>query len=278
MSQTTTTPSPLSETDIAFIAAEISAGRPPMVWFTAAAVGVPAGRSGKVMALGDRTGDDFLSIKPTGSKDVLSFSPAEVTMSKPAKPKKSPEPPASHTENELAAQGPGTATRKDTRVSSATVESTTTPAASESVANPTSSKSKSAAARKSKAPDVVVTLTGTADGVWTVEATSGKKRAVKALSVTSVAAAQAAQILHPDIAEVVDGVLAAARGAQRAKVEQLQAELQQAQALLAELSDEPEDTALLRNPDDTALPNANDSDDAILLGGPGGGTADHADG
>lgn len=81
------TPQPLSDTEIAQIATEIAAGRPPMVWFTAAAVGIPEGRSGKVIALGEPSDGDFLQIRPTGSKDVLSFSPAEVTMTKPARDK-----------------------------------------------------------------------------------------------------------------------------------------------------------------------------------------------
>ncbi|MCX0271505.1 hypothetical protein NLM24_12450, partial [Nocardia zapadnayensis] len=76
-------PKPLSDNDLEQIAAEIEAGRPPMVWFTAAAVGVTEGRSGKVVSLGDPADGDFLQIRPTGSKDVLSFGPTEVTMVKP---------------------------------------------------------------------------------------------------------------------------------------------------------------------------------------------------
>ncbi|NEW31450.1 hypothetical protein GV791_02590, partial [Nocardia cyriacigeorgica] len=83
--QSKNTPQPLSDTEIAQIATEIADGRPPMVWFTAAAVGIPEGRSGKVIALGEPADGDFLQIRPTGSKDVLSFSPAEVTMTKPAR-------------------------------------------------------------------------------------------------------------------------------------------------------------------------------------------------
>ncbi|MGW4246013.1 hypothetical protein [Nocardia sp. NPDC004722] len=83
---TRTKPQPLSDTEIRQIAAEIDAGKPPMVWFTAAAVGVPEGRSGKVMSLGDPSEGDFLQVKPTGSKDVLSFGPTEVTLTKPGRP------------------------------------------------------------------------------------------------------------------------------------------------------------------------------------------------
>ncbi|WP_222596518.1 DUF6319 family protein, partial [Nocardia neocaledoniensis] len=96
---------------------------------------------------------------------------------------------------------------------------------------------KATAARKPKAPEVTVTLTGTADGEWTVDVVNGKKRSVKGLAVSSAAVAQAAKILHPEVEEVVDGILEAARGVQQAKVAQLQAELEAAKRLLAELGD-----------------------------------------
>ncbi|WP_280205534.1 hypothetical protein [Nocardia farcinica] len=83
MPSSRTKPKPLSDSEIEHIAAEIAAGRPPMVWFTSAAVGVPEGRSGKVVALGDPAEGDFLQVRPTGSKDALSFSPVEVTLTKP---------------------------------------------------------------------------------------------------------------------------------------------------------------------------------------------------
>lgn len=96
---------------------------------------------------------------------------------------------------------------------------------------------KAPTARKPKAAEVTVTLSGTADGEWTVEVVNGKKRSVRGLPVNSSAVAQAAKILHPEVAEVVAGILEAARGAQLVKVEQLQAELEEARRLLEELSD-----------------------------------------
>ncbi|MBF6149207.1 DUF6319 family protein [Nocardia nova] len=254
MSSPRTKPQPLSDTEIRQIAAELADGRPPMVWFTPAAVGVSEGRSGKVIALGDPADGDFLQVRPTGSKDVMSFSPTEVTLAKPARKDK-----RTTTSETTGATPP--ATRKDTAVSmssSATAPSAPpTPAAvpaaasktpapqpasdqkptAKPAATPAARPQKSAAAaRKSKAPEVTVTLSGTADGEWAVDVVHGKKRTIKGLAVAGASVAQAAKLLHPEVAEVVDSVLDAVRDSQRAKVEQLQAELEQARRLLDELS------------------------------------------
>ncbi|MFC9997658.1 DUF6319 family protein [Nocardia sp. NPDC127526] len=256
MSSRTTKPQPLSETEIRHIAAEIDAGKPPMVWFTAAAVGVPEGRSGKVISLGDPSEGDFLQVKPTGSKDVLSFGPTEVTLTKPAR------------KDAAGATKPKTATRKDSTV---TMPSPVTAPPSVPIAPPPAPAPKAeapqapsapepaaanadkpaakggsrparnaaaagAAARKPKAPEVTVTLSGTADGEWTLDVVNGKKRTIKGLSVPSSAVSQAAKILHPEVAEVVDSILEAVREQQRAKVEQLQAELENARRLLDDLA------------------------------------------
>ncbi|MFF0498821.1 DUF6319 family protein [Nocardia aobensis] len=255
MSSPRTKPQPLSDTEIRQIAAELADGRPPMVWFTPAAVGVSEGRSGKVIALGDPADGDFLQVRPTGSKDVMSFSPTEVTLAKPARKDK-----RTTTSETTGATPP--ATRKDTAVSMSSSVTTPpappTPAAAPAAASKTPApqpasdpkpaakpaatpartprEKPAAAARKSKAPEVTVTLAGTADGEWTVDVVHGKKRTIKGLSVPGASVAQAAKLLHPEVAEVVDSVLDAVRDSQRAKVEQLQAELEQARRLLDELS------------------------------------------
>lgn len=251
-----TKPKPLSDTEIQQIATEIAGGRPPMVWFTATAVGVQEGRSGKVVSLGDPADGDFLQVRPTGSKDVLSFSPTEVTLTKPPRPA---------TPAAKAADRPKTTTRKDeptvTQPSTLTNAATpptppavvTAPAVSEPVdrtPDPEDAAAKAAAkaaaakavkapaVRKARvAPEVTVTLTGSADGEWTVDVVNGKKRTVRGLAVPSASVAQAAKVLHPEVAEVIAGILEAARGAQQAKVEQLQAELAEARKVLEELSE-----------------------------------------
>ncbi|MET7769621.1 DUF6319 family protein [Nocardia sp. NPDC005366] len=237
-----------------------------MVWFTAAAVGVAEGRSGKVVALGEPADGDFLQVRPTGSKDVLSFSPTEVTLTKP---------PRAATPAQKSVAQPKTTTRKDSTVTQpSTVTSIATPSTPPSVVtSPAPSKTaagssadqsagnaaaakpaaagavaagaagaaakpaKAPAARKTRTPEVTVTLTGTPDGEWSVDVVNGKKRTIRGLPVTSAAVAQAAKVLHPEVAEVVAGILEAARGVQQAKVAQLQAELEEARKLLEELSE-----------------------------------------
>ncbi|MGW4772069.1 DUF6319 family protein [Nocardia sp. NPDC004278] len=237
----------MSDTEIQQIATDIEGGRPPMVWFTAAAVGVPEGRSGKVVEIGDRSESDFLRVKPTGSKDVLSFSPTEVTLTKPPRDKAataSPAQPKSTTRKESTVTQPSTLTTSIAAPPSPTpvapkpvapAAEPAKPAASTGAAKPAA---KAPAARaKAKAPEVTVTLTGTADGEWSVDVVSGKKKSVRGLPVTSSAVAQAAKVLHPEVAEVVAGILEAARVVQESKVHQLQAELAEAKRLLEELSD-----------------------------------------
>lgn len=269
-------PKPLSDAEIQRISAEIAEGKPPMVWFTSAAVGVTQGKSGKVVALEDPADEDFLQVRPTGSKDVLSFSRTEITLTKP--PRDKPATPAKSgaekatpaTNKESAASATESAPSPETRPTTGSESQKSTPPASRApdsatathngtaqngsaqnnaAANGTASKgaaeqpaasaksTKPSAARKAKGPDITVTLTGTIDGDWTVDVTSGKKRSVRALPVSSSAVAQASKLLHPEVAEVVDSVLEAARGAQQAKVEQLQAELEQAKRTLYDLTD-----------------------------------------
>lgn len=245
-----TKPQPLSDTEIQQIATDIAGGRPPMVWFTAAAVGVPEGRSGKVVEIGDRSESDFLRVKPTGSKDVLSFSPTEVTLTKPPRDKAATASPAQ----------PKSTTRKESTVTQPSTLTTPTPPSPAPSPNPVApkpvapavepakpaaptgaakpaTKATAAARSKAKAPEVTVTLTGTADGEWSVDVVSGKKKSVRGLPVTSSAVAQAAKVLHPEVAEVVAGILEAARVVQESKVQQLQVELAEAKRLLEELSD-----------------------------------------
>ncbi|MFC8532287.1 DUF6319 family protein [Nocardia sp. NPDC057227] len=241
-------PKPLSDSEINQIAAEIAAGRPPMVWFTSAAVGVPEGRSGKVLSLGDPSDGDFLQVKPTGSKDVLAFSPVEVTLVKPVRPAKpapakapagappgrpgiAPAPAGGPPANTVA---PTPTPREDPPVTQPTTAPK--PAAPAAAAEPKPRPAK-APARKAKTPEVTITLNGTAEGEWTVDVVSGKKRTVRGLAISTTAISQAAKILHPEVEEVVTGILEAVRRDQQAKVAQLQAELEQARKLLTELGD-----------------------------------------
>lgn len=223
-------PNSLSPEDIEHLRAELAAGRPPAVWFTSAAVGVEAGRSGKVVAFTEPAEGDFIRVRPTGDKDDLSFSPGELTAEKPAPRKRAPAP-AKTPEPEPAATP---------------VEHIYTPApppkpkpAAPPAPKPAAAAkpaAKPAASRKNKPAEVTVTLVSTAEGEWTVDVQWGAKRTLKAAPVAASAVAQAAKLLPPEVDEAVESVLTAARERHLARVEQLRAELEAAQRALDELS------------------------------------------
>lgn len=238
-------PQPLSEADVASIAAELGRGGQPMVWFTALAIGVEEGRSGKVVTLGSPDEGDFVHVKPTGSKDVLSFSPTEVTLTKPAPKRAVPDKPAKPA---LAKPVPLHEVKPEVTTPAETPSAESAPAKAADVKSDGATSDdaapaakagarSAAAARKAKPAETTVTLLGSVDGEWTVEVQSGKTKTVRGLPVTGAAVAQAAKALHPEVHDAIEAVLEAARGAQRAKVEQLQAELAEAQRMLEELSE-----------------------------------------
>ncbi|WP_367130507.1 DUF6319 family protein [Saccharothrix sp. HUAS TT1] len=217
----------LSPQDIEHLRAELAAGRPPAVWFTSAAVGVEAGRSAKVMAFTEPAEGDFIQVRPTGEKDDLSFSPAELTVEKPAPRKRAPAPAA------VAEPAPAPAP----------VEHIYTPAPAPAPVPPKPKPApapaverKPVARKQAKPAEVTVTLTSTADGEWTVDVQWGAKRTLKAAPVVASAVSQAAKLLPAEVDEAVESVLSAARERHQARVEQLRAELEAAQRALDELS------------------------------------------
>ena len=91
-------------------------------------------------------------------------------------------------------------------------------------------------AKKTRVADVVITISGSVDGDWTVDVVAAKKKALKALPGTPAVVGQAAKALHPDVAESIEAILEQAREQQTARVEQLRAELEAAQKALEELA------------------------------------------
>ncbi|MCP2166408.1 DUF6319 family protein [Goodfellowiella coeruleoviolacea] len=216
----------LSAADLDHLRAELAEGRTPTVWFTAKAVGMEAGRSAKVLGFTEPAEGDFIQVRPTGSQDELSFSPAEMTLTKPPRKPKAPAKPAAPVVAEPW-------------IPPAPPEPVSKPRAD--AAGPTESAGKrparagSGARRVAKPSEVTVTLSSTADGEWTVDVVTGKKRTVRSAPVPASHVAQAAKVLHPDVAEAIQAVLDAAREQQLARVEQLRAELEAAQRALEEL-------------------------------------------
>ncbi|MEV4648489.1 DUF6319 family protein [Saccharopolyspora sp. NPDC049357] len=232
--------SPLSSDELRTIREELSAGTTPTVWFTSSAVGVQEGRSGKVIALGEPAEGDFIQVRPAGSKDVLSFSTAEVTQVKPPRKKPTPEPAA-----KPAAKTPASTPSRATEtkpVEKPAAKPAPAPAAKSSTQATAKPADNSAARRKPrqvKQPvgGAVVTLTADQDGQWSVEVANAKRKLVKPTQVPANAVAQAAKLLHDDVAAAVEPLIDAAREQHRARVEQLRAELEAAEAALEELDE-----------------------------------------
>ncbi|MBA8825137.1 hypothetical protein FHX42_002488 [Saccharopolyspora lacisalsi] len=247
----------LSSEEINGLREELAAGTTPTVWFTAAAVGVEQGRSGKVTALGEPAEGDFIQVRPAGSKDVLSFSAGEVTVVKPErKVKNSGERSASDVKASSAKRTSEKSEAKSSEKSEAKTsgkagakaseKSETKPsgsAADGGTADSGKSETKSSATRsggtaKRKAAQhagATVTLTADAEGQWSVEVNNGKKRVLRPTSVPASVVGQAARTLHVDVADAVEPMLEAAREQQRSRIEQLQRELSDAQQKLDEL-------------------------------------------
>jgi len=226
----------LSDEDLAQLRAELAGGRPPMVWFTSAAVGVPAGGSAKIVAFADPAEGDFVQVRPTGSKDALSFSPSELTRTRPprkrvtagrvpAKAAPKPKPTAPSPPLAPPAQPP------EIRPTEARP-----PAARPPATRPAAAPPRRAPVRPVAAAEVTIILASTEAGDWTVEVLVGKKRAVRAIPVSPAEVARAAKALPAQVAEAVDRALDSARRQQQARVAQLEAELAKAQRALKDLS------------------------------------------
>ncbi|SDG86500.1 hypothetical protein SAMN05216553_112165 [Lentzea fradiae] len=218
----------LSAEDVGSLRSQLDEGAQPMVWFTAAAVGMEEGRSAKLLAVTDPPEGDFIQVRPTGSKDEMSFSPAELTLEKPPPRKKPATPPPPPPEP------PRTTEVIHPYVPEAPVKpAAPKPKPAAEQAAPAKPARKPAA--KNSVPEVTVTLVTAGEGEWVVEVMQGTRKTVRPTPVAPAAVAQAAKLLTPEVAEIVEGVLNAARAQQLARVEQLRAELEAAQKALEEL-------------------------------------------
>ncbi|PRW63202.1 DUF6319 family protein [Actinopolyspora mortivallis] len=255
----------LSSEQIRGLRAELDNGTTPTVWFTASAVGVDPGRSGKVVSMEEPAEGEFLQVRPAGSKDVLSFSAAEVTLDKPARKRGESATAGKGTsrkgsgsakaESSSSAETPrGTASRADgSRGSTSTSASTSrrtkgtderggtssegrNPEEAGTKRSTTSRGGTSTRSANRRPSGATVTLTAGTEGTWTVEVSNGKKRVLRPTEVPASAVGQAAKALHEDVAAAVEPLLEAEREHQRARVEQLQRELEEAQRRLEELS------------------------------------------
>lgn len=93
----------------------------------------------------------------------------------------------------------------------------------------------SSTAKKTRTVELILTVTGTADGEWQAELKNGSKWVAKGLEIPAAAVSRAAKELHSDLSGPIDEVINQAREAQAAKVAALEAELEKAKQALAEL-------------------------------------------
>ncbi|MCF6386549.1 DUF6319 family protein [Mycobacterium sp. MBM] len=91
------------------------------------------------------------------------------------------------------------------------------------------------ATRRSKTIELVLTVTGTPDGEWRAELKQGGNYLARDLAVAAAAVSRAAKELHQDIATPIDTIIEEARIQQAAKVSALEAELEAARRVLADL-------------------------------------------
>lgn len=96
---------------------------------------------------------------------------------------------------------------------------------------------KQSTARKTRTVELMLTVTGTAEGEWQAEVRQGTKAVVPSLAVPAAAVARAAKELHPDVFGAIDGVIAKAREEHEARLRELEAELERTKKALAELQD-----------------------------------------
>jgi len=92
-------------------------------------------------------------------------------------------------------------------------------------------------ARKTRTVALTLTVTGTAEGDWQADLVHGNTRLVRGLPIPASAVARAARELHPDISGTIESVLAEAREQHRARMQELEAELEKVKRALAELSE-----------------------------------------
>jgi hypothetical protein len=218
-------PNPLSEQDLVAARTELSAGKPFTVWFTPAAVGVPASGSAKVISIDDAAEGDFIQVRPAGSRDTMFCSPSELTRTRPTR--KRVQQPAERAPERIVPP------ESEPQLPVSPRESEPPP----SLPEKSPDRPRSVGARSAGRPaEVTVTLNATSDGEWTVEVMIGKKRTVRPTSVQPAEVAKAARLLPAAVAEAIESSLEAARQRQLERVQRLRAELDAAQRALHELS------------------------------------------
>ncbi|GAA1845580.1 hypothetical protein GCM10009836_26420 [Pseudonocardia ailaonensis] len=237
----------LTEQDVAAVREETSSGRTVTVWFTPAAVGVPAGGSAKVLAVGDLAEGDFIQVRPAGSRDALFCSPGELTRSRPARGSaKSRQPAETATDHTEAPPAAAVRPVRARRAAPPAEPASATPAtgrpapeekvvASPAPAQPSKPAPARPRRRNERSGALTVSLTSTGEGDWKVEVLVGTRRVVPATPIQAADVAVVSRALPPAVAEVITTALAEARRRQEERVAHLREELDAAQRTLEQL-------------------------------------------
>ena len=96
---------------------------------------------------------------------------------------------------------------------------------------------KGSAARTTRTVELILTVSGPADGEWQAELKQGSTWLTRGLPVSAAAVVRAAHELHSEIAGPIDAVIGAAREQRAARVAALEAELAEARKALAEMAE-----------------------------------------
>jgi hypothetical protein len=127
----------------------------------------------------------------------------------------------------------------DTSAESAWPEATPTPDTPSPDApadeKPKKAPARKAAGKKTKTLELTLTVTGTADGEWRAELKQGATYRARNLAVAAAAVSRAAKELHDDLSAPIDELIEEARSQQAARVAALEAELEAARKVLADL-------------------------------------------
>ena len=94
---------------------------------------------------------------------------------------------------------------------------------------------KGSTARTTRTIELMLTVSGTADGEWQADLKQGSSWLSRGLPVSAGSVLRAAQELHAEIAAPIDAIIGAAREQRAARVAELEAELAEARKALAEM-------------------------------------------
>ncbi len=135
------------------------------------------------------------------------------------------------------ATGP-TATAPTAAGPTATAPTATGPTATAEPEKRRRGRPKGSTARTTRTIELILTVSGTADGEWQAELKQGATWLSRGLPVSAAAVSRAAAELHAELAGPIDEVIGAAREQRAARVAALEAELEQARKALAEIEAE----------------------------------------